>query len=386
MPITSGVYGSRLPLTPNLDRMAAKGFVFEETMTTFANTTASHMSLFTGLYPSVHATRGPATRLNPRIQTLPQYLAEHGFVTGAVTENGMLQGASGFGRGFDTYREYKEAQLGMTSGRIDQVVDSGIEWLSRHRDEKSFLFLHSYEVHSPYTPPDEFDRFGESDTGLPMKKASRAYAGEVLFADHELNRLFVALEEMDLLDRTILIVTADHGEGFGPKSVSHGHDLYEAVVRVPLIWHAPALVPSGRAAGVASLIDVVPTLLDLLGIERDHAMQGQSLAGAFGKQGLPDRAQRVIFAEHPRVTAIRQGQRKWVLKEKRDEVYEVDVDPAEQRDVATPELVARGRALADRHRRASEALRLELVDTAKSPPVELDHKTESQLRALGYLE
>lgn len=234
-----GAYGSPDAVTPVLDALAESSVVFEAATTTFPSTTASHTSLLTGLYPTVHNNLAPPQALERGVPTLPQILAAEGYTNAAVTENGMIVAHSGFLRGFDAYTEFKDAQAAGASGHVEKVLDVGLSWLRAHRDDRFFLFLHTYQVHAPYNPPESFDRFGSPESaGLERHRA--AYRGEVLYVDTQLQKLIDTLTELDLNERTVLVVTADHGEGFGESGVvGHGHHLTEELMRIPLIVRAP---------------------------------------------------------------------------------------------------------------------------------------------------
>src|SRR5262249_19779852 len=140
------------PLTPKLDALAAEGASFKDVVTTYPSTAAAHMSLFTSRYVSAHGVTFPTHILPESIPTLPQILSQRGFSTAAVTEGGMLATGSGFLRGFDSYREYSGAEVWSSERQVEKTFASGLDWVARHRDERFFLFLHTYQVHNPYTP------------------------------------------------------------------------------------------------------------------------------------------------------------------------------------------------------------------------------------------
>lgn len=142
-------------LTPNLDAFGAQGARFEQAMTTYPSTTASHMSMMTGLYPIAHNTDHPGVSVADDTPMIAEILAGRGFATAAVTENAMLAASSGFSRGFDFYREVRDLGIAVAQGQIEKTFQSGIDWLENHQDERFFLFLHTYQVHGPYAPPPE---------------------------------------------------------------------------------------------------------------------------------------------------------------------------------------------------------------------------------------
>src|SRR5262249_29376716 len=152
-----------------------------------------------------------------------------------------------------------------------------LAWLSRHRDERFFLFLHTYQVHAPYTPPPAYDRFSQPHPQPPpvpgqkpppqWERDHELYLGEVLYTDAELTKLLDGLDALGLADATVVTLTADHGEEFGEHGLpGHGKALFEESLHVPLIVRAPGIAPAGaRVPALASLIDVVPTALELAG-------------------------------------------------------------------------------------------------------------------------
>lgn len=314
-----GAYGASGNASPVVDAFAGEGTLFEGATTTFPSTAASHMSMLTGLYPTVHRVRAPGVGLSRKIPTLAELLASAGYRTAAVTENGMIAAAAGFQRGFDSYVEFKDAMPAAPSGHVEQVVDTAVDWLEDHRSERFFLFLHTYQVHGPYNPPAEYDRFLEEESIDPAFRALHAsYRGEVLYTDHELRRLFDALDALQLKESTVVVVTADHGEGFGEQGVfGHSHDLTQELMHVPLIVRAPGLTPrSSRVSGAVSLVDLAPTLLDLAGLSPPPGMQGRALtAHLSGDDGSADVP---VYSEVPakgeRVLAAREGDTKWLFR------------------------------------------------------------------------
>jgi len=397
-----GVYGCDLPTTPSLDHLASEGALFEHVIATYPSTPGSHMSMLTGVYPNVHGVIGPLDTLPADVPTLAELLAAHGWETGAVTEDGMLVAGAGFQRGFAYYRENKGASIWDASGQVDVTFRNGLRWLEAHRGEKFFLFLHTYQVHEPYSPPPEFDRFHtyrDGDREVEITAATPAairdrhlYAGETLYTDHEIGRLLDGLHALGLDERTLVVFTSDHGEEFGEHGWK-GHDetLYEEVLHVPLIVRAPGLVPAGvRVPRQASLVDLVPTLLELLGVAPPRTLHGRSLVPFLAQ---PDHdGEQVVFSElvkrrkGKRFIAARTPTRKWIWHDPPSvpaEVYDLAADPGEKRNIATPELLAEGEALRRRYEALGRGATLR-PPAATSPT--LDPETQKKLKALGYVE
>ena len=385
-----GTYGAHDARTPTLDELARHGMVFESAMTTYPSTTASHMSLFTGVYPEVHRVYGPSNFLSKRVPMVTEVLAGAGYTTAAITENGMLHSGAGFHRGFDRYREFRSARATRNSGKVQDVVEKAVAWLVTHRKERTFLFLHTYQVHGPYRPPPEFDYLESSSITDVQERAPKAYAGEVAYTDHELGRLFRGLEATGRLDDTIVIVTSDHGEGFGEHDIwGHGNSLHEEAMRIPLIVHAPGRVPAGRRTAPVSLVDLAPTLLDLLDLDVPVNLEGRSLVPLIEDPEAPGWADRIVYGERDlgRIRMLRGRDTKWILGPEGSEpvVYRLDEDPGEQKPDAASERLDRGLALREARRAEAEALRAALGGAAPKP-IELSAEAREQLEALGYLE
>lgn len=386
-----GAYGAPNGSTPVLDALAADGVTFERAMTTYPSTTGSHMSLFTGLYPSAHDVRAPPAMLSAEIPMLAELLAPAGYVTAAVTENAMIVAAAGFERGFDSYTEFRGAEAHKASGHVDRVMDVATSWLSDHRDERFFLFLHTYEVHSPYNPPSEFDRYPSPDDGRPLPRARAQYRGGVAYTDHELGRLRAVLDELGLSRRTVLIVTSDHGEGFGEHGVfGHGHHLTEELLRVPLVVRAPGLAPTGhRVAQPVSWVDLAPTILELAGLEKPPAMHGRSLVALLSREDGIDPVP--VYGEvgggKAKQVAARDGDLKWIFSPESPSPRAYDLEQGEGAgmEIETEEVLARGRVLRARFEEMV-GNRAEEESPVSRPGIEIDPELEGQLRALGYLE
>jgi arylsulfatase A-like enzyme len=323
-----------------------------------------------------------------------------------VTENAMLF-ARAFAPGFDFYREEKGLNVWDTRGDIETTFGAGLQWIRGHARERFFLFLHTYQVHSPYLPPPEYDlwkTWTHDDTESPIDGTTPAYvrdralyAGEVRYTDAVVGRLFGELERLGVLSDTIVIVTSDHGEEFAEHGGrEHARTVYEELLHVPLVVVAPGLVPAGLTIEApVSLVDVVPTLLALGGIAAPPGVQGRSLAGLM--RGDPFPSDRVLFAEKGplsdtrRLVAARKGSMKWIFRSDREgkpEIYDLAADPHEQHSLASPDLVAAGRPLFAAHREMRDRARRWRGSDGESGPVpaNVDDDVTGKLRALGYLD
>jgi len=377
-----GLYGHRPSVTPELDRLATSGLLFESATAASSWTLPSHVSLLTGLYPSRHGVWGSSLpdvagrRLPASAVTLAERLRSEGFHTLASTGGGFVSAVWGFARGFDRYVEVPRS----VGGKDLEQVMSAVEELLASARQPFFLFVHTYSVHHPYggeTPPDP------SSYAADRELAWRRYLDGVAYVDASLAHLADMLAEHG---PTTIVVTSDHGEEFGDHDPDmfiqgHGHSVYEEVVHVPLIV-AGAGVPAGvRVAAPVGLCDVAPTILDLAQAPPLTAIDGQSLVPYLLEPGTFD--DRVILAERAfgdvEPKAARLGSIKLIREVAADapaRFFDLAVDPREASPLATVDAAARlERALGG----------LVAEPPSLAPGQEIDPQLLEQLEALGYL-
>ncbi len=402
-------------VTPVLDQLGRDGAVFFDTISTFSSTTGSHMSILTSTYPAQHAVTFPSERLPGWIPTLTETMAAAGYATAAFTENAMISAASGFARGFDVFTEEKRADGHVAAGAIAETLARGMRWIRANQNSPFFVFLHTYQVHNPYLPPPDFDVFLPSDD-VPkgLNKAERrqrqttrmfaSYLGEMLYADSRVGAFLRELDSLDLLDETLFVVTADHGEAFDEHGkLGHGFSVFEEQIRVPLLLWAPGLVPPGvQVTHQVSGIDVAPTILSLVDLEPPATFLGSSLKRFFTNAGEP-LPQPVHFAEavdkptkdqSVRVIAARDGRHKWIFGAESStalRIYDLKADPHERHPLKDQALVEKGRPFWHQLRRlqtaAQQRTRDELASPADQPAAPtLDADTTRKLEALGYID
>jgi choline-sulfatase len=326
-------YGFMDAAMPHLDRLAREGVVFDQATSVAPLTLPAHTSLFTGLFPPAHGVRDNADPpLSSEHLTLAEILRGQRFRTGAFVGSVVLDADRGLSHGFDEYRGVATtAALGRVSGpprrrRGDQVVTDAIRWIEGVQDSRFFVWAHLYDPHRPYDPPEPF-----------RSKYTDPYIAEIAFADAQIGRLLDSLERRNLLDRTIVIVAADHGESLGDHGErDHGIFVYESVLRVPLIMRVPGVAPR-RVADVVRLVDVMPTVLDLLGVA-PPPVNGVSLVAAL--HGKPQEPELEAYAEsqYPLrfgwspLRALRAGRYK-LIDAPRPELYDLERDPFEKRNL-----------------------------------------------------
>lgn len=385
-------------LTPNLDSLGAQGAVFTQAMTTYSSTTAAHTSMLSGLYPARHGTLHAGMAIPSRVSLAAERFRAAGYATGAVTENAMLSVLAGFGRGFDFYREQRSTGRRLRPGMIEGTLSDALAW-ARGRaavDEPFFLFVHTYEVHAPYVPPAQWDVFqplsAESDPLDRTPAILRAYArylGEVLYTDSEIGKFLRTLDEEGITEDALVIITSDHGEEFGEHD-RRGHSRLprEAVMHVPLLMRGPGVPPGRRLEGVVSLVDVLPTMLQLAGLPAVAGIDGISLVDDL--QGVPRPSPRTVFAENRgkgEGIAARTDTRLFLGVGENAaalSAFDLRTDPAGLRPLEDPAALDEAREQIAVYRRLREQGR----EAAGSEPasVAVDAETAAKLRALGYTD
>lgn len=382
-----GAYGYEGVETPAIDRLAREGVVFEHTMAVAPLTLPAHCSIFTGRFPPGHGVRdNGGFFLSPRQLTLATVLEKEGFKTGAVVGAFVLDGKWGLNQGFDTYVDQFELPetRGFSIGEVqrpgNEVVDRALPWLEKVKGNRFFAWLHFYDPHAPYEPPEPF----------ATRYAEHPYLGEIAFVDSQVARIVAFLEQNRLLDRTIVAVIGDHGESLNQHGEgTHGFFIYEATTRVPFIVRAPFERLRGRrVADPVRSVDLMPTVLDLLGIAPPPAIDGVSLAplmtGGRRSMDLEGYAEALYPLHHfgwSEMRAWRAGRYK-AIDAPRPELYDLDRDPHE-----TTNLYAERRTVADGMIARLRTLEKEAAadDSVARPAPEVDTETRARLAALGYV-
>jgi arylsulfatase A-like enzyme len=407
-----GLHGYGRDTSPFLDSLAEESAIFEQAMTTAATTSPAHMSMFTGVYPVKHGIMFGMEGKSGEYPALAKRLRLAGYQTAAFTENGFLIREYGFGEGFARYSENRGRAFQVAPGQVELTFSQARAWLRNQPPRPFFLFVHTYQVHSPYDPPPPYDRLFEGD-GLAghddprVRRHRDNYDREIRMVDDQLKGFFADLSQLGLERDTMVVVTSDHGEEFGEHGVlGHGSHLFEEVMHVPLIVRAPGRVAAGRRIpGVVSLIDLYPTLLEFAGVPVPDDIDGISLLPALAGAPLPERA---VFAEgrvtfrmrigerdgswNPPLVAWRTARAKYIAHRP----AKGEADPAVYYDLATDPHEGNPLPLAEADRERLDiaittyldhdpdhrALALD-TDTAAA---ELDPEIREKLRQLGYLE
>jgi len=362
-----GCYGYHRSTSPVLDNLASRSLVFENFMATSPWTLPSHGSMLTGLYPSRHGMRTYKNRLLSGVKTLTDVLKEHGFSTAAVVNSMYLIPKYGFDKGFDDFIYVKEDFAQREPSEVGQVA---LRLLGQKRPRPFFLFLHYYDLHSDYCSLGEYEKqFVRPYDGIADGTTAQLvnfYAGEVSFdqaaaqhlndlydasirqLDDMLGNLFAYLEKEKLIDETLLIVTSDHGEEFMDHGgVLHGRTQFEELLHIPLIMRGPGIPESKRLKELASLVDIMPTILSYAGIAGIDSLEGINLCPLWQERDykLP---RRYLFSEaselitpqrdlrYDIVRAVRHPRYKLIHNKLTDEanLYDLHNDPKETTDVA----------------------------------------------------
>jgi arylsulfatase A-like enzyme/predicted Zn-dependent protease len=374
-----GCYGHQQAGTPALDDLARSGVRFDQAFSPVPITLPSHTSLLTGRHPAVHGLRiNQGGSLGPDVATMAELFKRNGFRTAAFVSAWVLDSSFGLDRGFDLYADELAGNIekGISVEQPgNRTCDSALAWLGEESAEPFFAWVHFFDPHSPYSPPPPYDeRFADP------------YDGEIAFMDSQVRRLVDWLESENLLDQTLVVVAGDHGEAFGEHDeILHGFFIYDSTMRVPLIFSYPAALAGGATVTTAvSLVDILPTILDLMGWSGPADLDGWSLAPALTAAPF-DREPVYAESEYPRaafgwapLAFLVDGDWKYIAAPS-PELYDRSADPAESSN------------LVDRNPEKASALRARLVERrdAMVPlavgSAALDPDAQRKLESLGYV-
>ncbi len=327
-------YGFPRKTTPSLDRLAEDGLLFKRAYTSVPITLPAHSTMLTGTIPPWHGVRFNGDhRLSPSNITLAEILNTSGYTTGAIVSTYTLDSQYVINQGFETYNDHFTVPLKYvryTERRGEETSQLAIQWLKTHKDDRFFLFLHYFDPHFYYDPPDPFKtRYKENP-----------YAGEIAYVDHCIEKVFDELKKLDLYDKTIIIVTSDHGEMLGEHGEkTHSFFIYESAIRVPLIIKPSFSKKSAETDIPVGLVDIVPTVCGLLDIELSNHVDGINLARFIEGGPFPDQ-KRFLYCEslYPKkydacsLMCIIDNEWKYILSA-RPELYELFQNPHEDKNL-----------------------------------------------------
>ena len=396
-----GVYqqasGSNTPQvqTPTLDGLAKSGVRFDNASTTVPFTLPAHTSLMTGTYPPTHGVRENVGFSVPgSLPTLAQKLQQDRMATSGFVSAFVLDSKWGIARGFDSYHDdfsldqlQNTADLGSVQRPGPETLASATQWLdSRPEADQNrpfFMWVHLYDPHDPYTPEEPFR----------SQYPGRPYDAEVAYTDALLGGFLDQLRERGLYERTLVIVTADHGEGLGDHGEAfHGYFIYDTTMRVPLIARFPGELFAGQVVEEAvSHVDLMPTLLELRGLEIPELVQGTSLLPLMqGSAAQTPGTERTVYAEsyyalaHYGWAPLRslRGERWKLIEAPRPELFDIPNDPLEGNDLASEQSTELARF---RSQLAELEQQLEQEGSQRDATADVDEQALAQLQALGYV-
>jgi arylsulfatase A-like enzyme len=362
-------YGYARDTTPSLSGFARQATSFDLAYSPTSTTGPTHASLFTGLYPIAHRVLKNGLQLSKEHETLAEILKAEDYQTAAIVSSFVLDAKFGYAQGFAYYDddfEFSQSTISPTQWeghrvdgafdrRADYATDRAIGWLKNHRrsNQPFFLFVHYFDPHDPYTPPQPFaDRFVPPNApAKSLKSYIGRYDDEIAFTDQQLGNLLDALKQMALEEQTLVVILSDHGEGLmNHGHMYHGVHIYEEAVRVPLLFRWPNRIPSGRVLSApVGLISFTPTILDLVNIESDRrSFQSHSLAASLrGETGLDPQQPIYLYRRYYKTGkigkiavkgdkfGIRTGPWKYIegKEEKTKELFDLAADPKERRNL-----------------------------------------------------
>ncbi len=340
-----GCYGYKQVETPALDALAADGVRFTQAFTHSPITNTSHITILTGLLPSVHGVTDFGVPLSPQHVTAAELLKKHGYQTAAFIGAVILDSntlAPGLDRGFDFYDNFpakteSKERWGRVERRGMEVVEHAENWFEKHRTGPHFVWVHLYDPHDPYEPPPPFSE----------KYKDHLYDGEIAYADSALARWIAFLKKAGVYDNAIIVVTGDHGEGLGEHGEeTHGLFLYDSTLHVPLILKTPLKTAGAAPHGIVidaqvRTTDILPTILAATGVAAPAELNGESLLPLIDAQVPSGRA---LFGEtdYPLrwgwapLRALRSENNK-LIEAPRPELYDLQADPKELKNLYAPD-------------------------------------------------
>src|SRR5208283_3128581 len=359
-----GCYGAQMVKTPTLDALAHDGIVFERAISQVPLTWPSHAVILTGTYPFQNGVQDfTGQPLGQQFRTVPQAFQHAGYATGAVVSAFVLDRSWGLARGFDFYDDafsaetFEKKDIGLVDRRAGESVAHAIAWLKKTPRRPFFLWLHLYDPHSPYDPPEPYR----------SEYRSHPYDGEIAYADHELGKLMAWLKLNHLYDSSLIVALSDHGESLGEHGEDeHGFFVYNATVHIPLIVKPPAGsgITADRRRDPVETTAVAPTLLQLAGVNgsinpvhliyaqfQSHALLGTMLGNISGKLSdtMLDKNQAGSQTEKDLAYSetfypfssfgwsplhALESERFHFIEAPKPELYDLETDPGETRNIA----------------------------------------------------
>jgi len=396
-----GCYGYGRGDSRTIDALAGNGVMFTGARSAVPLTLPSFTSILTSTYPVYHGIReNEINALSDSATTLAEVFSKAGFKTKAIVGSAALAHRQGLDQGFDDYDDDFGALEEVTDGstvagddhenagrrRAKAVVDRAVEWLGDNSGDPFFLFIHFFDPHLPYDSPGKLPTQGYSPEETPVW----AYDSEIAEVDRQLGRMFERMKTLGLDGNTLVVFVADHGEGLQQHyEATHGYFLYDSTIRVPLIVSCPGIIPAGKTVdGTVRTIDLMPTMIDIMGLDRPGGMQGMSLsAQIMGEEELPhveayfETYYGKIFMGWSALRGVQWDEWKYI-QAPGPELYNVVEDPGEVRNLVDemPEMAS---AMRERLRGVIE--HFSSKDGGLSRTISMDLERKGLLESLGYL-
>ena len=428
-----GSYGYGRDTSPHVDALADEGVLFEQHISSSSWTLPAHTALFTGVSDSVHGcVEALGTSLSPAFTTLAERFQEAGYPTGGFYAGPYLHAAFGLGQGFDVYR-----YCATNTGDLDQdssddwamdpdvmrashegitnpsVYDTARAWMEERRDEPFFCFVHLWDAHFDFVPPEPYDTMfdpgytgsitgegfffnGDARTGnLDQRDRDHLvalYDGEIRWTDSFVGKLMADLEAWGIADDTIVVVTSDHGTEFWEHgSIAHRTTLFDEQVHIPLVLRYPGRLPEGRRVRAQTrMIDVAPTVLELADLPNLPDPMGESLVG-MAEEGAGDAGRLALselYSVGSSLQAVRGGDGKYLvdLENDRSFFFDLEADPRESR----PVMDLAGPAAQEARKRYEEVMQAIAEHLARRPggpeAMEIPAGVSEALQGLGYVD
>jgi arylsulfatase A-like enzyme/Tfp pilus assembly protein PilF len=383
-----GCYGAKQVQTPTIDSLGRDGVVYERAFSQVPLTWPSHAAILTGTYPFQNGVQDfTGQPLSPKFRTIAEAFKQNGYATGAVVSSFVLDRSWGLARGFDFYddafgKDLQSKDLGLVDRRADESVSHAIAWLEKSTLTKTsrpfFLWLHLYDPHSPYDPPEPYH----------TQYKDHLYDGEIAYADHELGRLIAWLKAHHLYDRSAIVLLSDHGESLGEHGEQeHGFFVYNATIHIPLIVKPPAGsdVRTGRSSEIVESTSAAPSLLKLTNVKDSIEKQFQSatlpaVAAKLDKAAYSETFYPFSSFGWSPLHSL-ESDRYHYIDAPQPELYDVTADPEEKNNLASQQSAVVS-VLKDK---LQQQLKDNPFASASAANSNLDPDAAARLRALGYV-
>ncbi len=375
-------YGNLRVQTPHIDSLSQRGITMDHAVAQIPLTLPSHTSMLTGMYPTHHGVHdNGGFYLDPRVETLAEIFKKQGFQTAGFISGFPLDSRFGLNHGFDTYDDKLPIRamnfdIAMPQVQGNHTVDDLLGWWKGNKNDKWFVFLHLYDPHHPYYPPEPYRQ----------KYPKNLYAAEIAFVDDQMGRVFDYLKAKNWLESTLIVFTADHGEGLGAhKERTHGIFAYDTTMRVPLIIAGPTVPKTRRIATLTRTIDIAPTILDLMKFPTSSSMDGISLVNVWNLKAEPPNRRTYFEAlsvsinrNWAPIRGMYSGDHKYIFLPV-PELYDLSKDPQELTN-----LCAQDEALCAKFNDEYTQY-ARMVGVTDVVAQEIDPETAEKLNALGYI-